>query len=216
MNISSLQTDYLNLANSVSQSSRQNERAHSVQAKCTFCGLNNHSAEKCFKRIRHEKEKAHAVGVSSNMNSERPPQKYFRCVTEDQMIAKCPKPPKDNEKRCKQVRFNEKGNRSCNSCKNDDDHKIYASMARMSSDDELKSGKYCDSLQFTNWILDSGATCHVTPEVSDFILGSLEDTENSLKLRTDITSRQNRKVQYVYKCATITEINSSQPYITYS
>ena len=43
LNISSLQTDYLNLDNSVSGSSRHNERAHSVQKKCTFYGLNNHS-----------------------------------------------------------------------------------------------------------------------------------------------------------------------------
>ena len=55
LNISSLQTDYLNLDISISGSSRHSERAHSVQAKCTFCGVNNHSAEKCFKRIRKYK-----------------------------------------------------------------------------------------------------------------------------------------------------------------
>ena len=44
-------------------------------------------------------------------------------------------------------------------------------MARMSSNDERKSKYYGDSLQLTNWILDSGATCHMTPEVTDFILG---------------------------------------------
>ena len=44
LNISSLPTDYLNLDNSVSGSSRHNYRAHSVHTKCTFCGLNNHSA----------------------------------------------------------------------------------------------------------------------------------------------------------------------------
>ena len=64
LNILSLQTDYLNLDSNVSGSSRHNERAHFVQTKCTFCGLNNHSAEK-FKRIRQEKEKARAVGISS-------------------------------------------------------------------------------------------------------------------------------------------------------
>ena len=89
------------------------------------------------------------------------------------MIAKCPKPPKDNEKRRNQVRFNEKGNRACDNGKNSDDHKIYASIARMSINDEQKSEKYGDSSQLTNWILDSGATCHMTPEVSDFIPGSL-------------------------------------------
>ena len=50
-------------------------------------------------------------------------------------------------------------------------------MSRMSSNDEHKSEKYGDSSQLTNWILDSGATCHMTPEVSDFISGSLEDTD---------------------------------------
>ena len=61
------------------------------------------------------------------------------------MVAKCPKPPKDNEKRQKQVRFNEKGNRACDNGKNNDDHKIYASMAPMSSNGERSSDKYGDS-----------------------------------------------------------------------
>ena len=77
-------------------------------------------------------------------------------------------------------------------------------MARMSSDDKRESKDYGDSLQLTNWILDSGATCHMTPEVTDFIPGPLEDTDNSLKLRTDITSPRNKKVQCEYKCAMIT------------
>ena len=70
---------------------------------------------------------------------ERPPRKCFRCESEDHMIAKCPKPPKDNEKQKKQVRFNEKGNRACDNSKNNDDHNIYAAMARMSSNGERKS-----------------------------------------------------------------------------
>ena len=61
------------------------------------------------------------------------------------MITKCPKPPKDNEKWRRQVRFNEKGNLACDNGKNNDDHKIYASMARMSSDKKRKSEKYGDS-----------------------------------------------------------------------
>ena len=50
-------------------------------------------------------------------------------------------------------------------------------MAVMSSDDERKSVKCGDSSQLTNWVLDSGATCHMTPEVSDFIPGTLEYTD---------------------------------------
>ena len=62
-----------------------------------------------------------------------------RCGSEYHMIAKCPKPSKDNDKRRKQVRFNEKGNPACDNSKNNDDHKIYASMARMYRNDERSS-----------------------------------------------------------------------------
>ena len=95
MNISSLKTDYLNLDSS-SGVGRDSERAHAVQTKCTFCVGVNHSAEKCFKRIRKKKEKARAVDVSDNRLTERTPCKCFRCGSEDTMIVKCPKPPKDN------------------------------------------------------------------------------------------------------------------------
>ena len=50
-------------------------------------------------------------------------------------------------------------------------------MARMYDDDKKYSRYFGDSSQLTNWILDSGETCHMTPQVSDFILGSLEDTD---------------------------------------
>ena len=50
----------------------------------------------------------------------------------------------------------------------------------MSSNDKCPSGTSSDSLQFTNWILDSGATCHMTPEFSDLITGSLEDTDKNI------------------------------------
>ena len=65
LNISSLQTDYLNLDSSSGFGSNS-EREDAVQTKCTFCGGTNHSAEKCFKRIRKEKEKAHAVDFLDN------------------------------------------------------------------------------------------------------------------------------------------------------
>ena len=48
-------------------------------------------------------------------------------------------------------------------------------MAHMSGNDESPSGNFSDSSQLTNWILDSGATCHMTPKVSDVISGLLED-----------------------------------------
>ena len=49
-------------------------------------------------------------------------------------------------------------------------------MARMSGNDEFPSEKIGESQQSTNWVLDYGVTCHMTPEVSNFIPGSLEDT----------------------------------------
>ena len=61
------------------------------------------------------------------------------------MIAKCPNLSKDNEKRRKQVHYNEKGNRACENGKNNNNHKIYASMAQMSSNGERSSEKYGDS-----------------------------------------------------------------------
>ena len=50
----------------------------------------------------------------------------------------------------------------------------------MSSNDKGPSENFGDSSQSTNWILDSGATCHIKPEVSDFIPGSLEDTNKHI------------------------------------
>ena len=78
--------------------------------------------------------------------------------------------------------------------KNNNDHRIYESMARMSSNDKRKSEKYGDSSQLTNWVLDSSAMCHMTPEVSDFIPGSLEDTDKYIEVadRHHVTAKQKR------------------------
>ena len=37
-------------------------------------------------------------------------------------------------------------------------------------------------MQLTYWILDSGATCHMTPNIPDFIPGSLVETEIYIKV----------------------------------
>ena len=70
-------------------------------------------------------------------------------------------------------------------------------MARMSINDERSSEKYGDSSQLTNWILDSGATCHMTPEVSYFIPGSLEDTYKYIEVAggQHITAKQKGQVR---------------------
>ena len=124
------------------------------------------------------------------------PRKCFTCGSQDHLIAKYPKPPKENEKRQKQVCFNENLNRACDNGKNNNDQKIYTSLARMSVNDQYPSVNFGDSLQLTNYILYSGATCHMTLQFSNFIPISLEETDNILKLRTDITSHGNNKVKF--------------------
>ena len=104
MNISSLQTDYLNIYRS-SGFGGNSERAHDVQKKCTFCGGTNHSAEKFFKRIRKEKGKTCAVDVSSNRQMEWSHRKFFTCGSEDHRISKCVNPPQDNDKQRKELHF---------------------------------------------------------------------------------------------------------------
>ena len=74
---------------------------------------------------------------------------------------------------------------------------MYASMACMSVNDEYSSGNFGVSSQLTNWILDSGATCHMIPEVSDFIPGSLEDRDKQIEFadRHHVTAKQKVHVQ---------------------
>ena len=68
-------------------------------------------------------------------------------------------------------------------------------MARMSGNDKCPSGNLGDSSQLTNCILYFGATCHMTPEVSDFIPGSLEDTDKNTEVAYGhhVMSRQKKR-----------------------
>ena len=75
--------------------------------------------------------------------AERTPRECFRCVSVDRVIAKFPKPPKYKEKQRNQIRFKERGNCASQTefqnGNNDNDQKIYASMARMSGNYEISS-----------------------------------------------------------------------------
>ena len=70
-------------------------------------------------------------------------------------------------------------------------------MARMSDNEECPSGNFGDSLQLTNWILHSGATCHMKPEVSDFITGPLEYTDKHIEVADGhhVTEKQKGQVK---------------------
>ena len=50
-------------------------------------------------------------------------------------------------------------------------------MTHMYFNAERPRRDFGDSLQLTNWILDSGETCHMTPDISDYIPGSLVETD---------------------------------------
>ena len=50
-------------------------------------------------------------------------------------------------------------------------------MAFMSNNDNCPFRNFGDSSQLKIWILDSGKTCHMTPEVSNFITGLLDNTD---------------------------------------
>ena len=55
-------------------------------------------------------------------------------------------------------------------------------MAHISYNVESTRINYGDSLQLTNWILDSGATCHMTLDISDFILGLLLEIDEYIEV----------------------------------
>ena len=69
-------------------------------------------------------------------------------------------------------------------------------MTHMFDNDECLRGNFGDSSQLTNSILDSGATCDMTPEVSDFIPGSLEDTDKHVEFADvhHVTAKQKGQV----------------------
>ena len=53
-------------------------------------------------------------------------------------------------------------------------------MACMSGNEVCPIGDFSHISQLTNWVLDSGAICHMMLEVWDFIPGSLEDTDKHI------------------------------------
>ena len=69
-------------------------------------------------------------------------------------------------------------------------------MARRSGNDKCHSGNFGDSSQLTNWILDSRAACQMTPEVSGFIPGSLEDTYKHIEVGDGHHVTEKKKYRY--------------------
>ena len=82
--------------------------------------------QKKIQRDQKGREKSCAAGDLDNRCTERTPHKCSICGSEDHLIAKCPKTPKDNDNWRKKVCFNEKVNRACNNGKNNSDRRIYS------------------------------------------------------------------------------------------
>ena len=61
-------------------------------------------------------------------------------------------------------------------------------MAQMSVNDKSSNRYFGDSSRLTYWVLYSGATYHMTPQVSNFISGSLEDTDEYIEVWVYIMS----------------------------
>ena len=83
--------------------------------------------------------------------------------------------------------------------------KIYASIAYMSYNVEITRIYFGDSLQLTNWVLDSGAAFHMTPEISDFVPGSLVETDKYFEVADGhfVTARQTGEAQIKMRDDTI-------------
>ena len=90
-----------------------------------------------------------------------------------------------------------------NSTYQSESQKIYASMACMSSNVESTRRNCGDISQLINSILDLGVTFHMIQEISDFVPGSLLETDKYIKVADGnfFTAKQTGKVQI--KCVTI-------------
>ena len=121
---------------------------------------------------------------------------------EDNFIANFPKPETSDKK----VHWNNKNPKTCayrskkidkiseNSTDQNYSHKIYRSMAHMYSNSENPRRYFGDSSQLTNWVLGSGATFHMKPDISDFIPGSFVETDKYIEVSYghSVTAKQTR------------------------
>ena len=139
-----------------------------------------------------------------NARNTRKPIMCFRCGSEKHFIANFPKPDTSDKK----VHWNMEKPKSCvyrltkiyktleKSTGESQSQKTYVSMTRMSTNAESTRRNYGDSLELTNWILDSGTTCCMTPDISDFIPGSLVETDKYIKLQMGISSQEKKQEKF--------------------
>ena len=66
-------------------------------------------------------------------------------------------------------------------------------MVHMSTNAEITRRSYGDNSHLTNFILNLGETCKMTPDISDFIPGSLVETDKYFEVADEHFSQQNRQ-----------------------
>ena len=174
---------------------KNNEGEFFSQSRWSHCGC-SHPTEKFFKQQKKEKGykkppfNPHNSNNNRNECNGRKPNTCFRCGSEDYFIKIFPKPDTSDNK----VHWNTEKLKTCayrltkidktseNITDESESQKIYTSMARMYSNEESHRINYRDSSQLNNWILDSGDTCNMIPDISDFIPVSLLETDKYIEV----------------------------------
>ena len=69
----------------------------------------------------------------------------------------------------------------------------------MYSNVEIPRRDFGDSLQLTNWTLYSGVMCHMTPDISDFVPGSLLEMYKYIEVADEncVTEKNMGQVQII-------------------
>ena len=72
-------------------------------------------------------------------------------------------------------------------------------MARMSYNAKIPRRYFGEISQLTNWILDSGANFHMTPEILYYILGLLAEMDKFIEVADGnfVTEKQTGEVQII-------------------
>ena len=128
----------------------------------------------------------------------------FRCGLEDYFIANYPEPDtldkkvhQNTEKPKTHVYKSIKIDKTSeNSIYKIESQKIHLYVAPMSSNAERTRRYFGDSSQLTNWIVDSGETCHITPDISNNIPGSLVETDKYVEVSYRYFSQRNKEEKF--------------------
>ena len=166
--------------------------------------------KKLFRKQRNEKGYNKPPFTPRNPNNKRnnsngqKTNKCFRCGLESHFIDIFLKPDTSNKK----FHWNTKKPKICayiskkidktpeNITEEIKSQKIYAPIAHMYSNSKSPRNNYGDRSQLTNMILDSGATCHMTTEISYLYQAHCWKQIYISKLQMRILSQRNKQEKF--------------------